>query len=60
MVLYINRIWIFLTLITITLCLKTNKQKGWWENGNFYQIYTRSFKDSNNDGIGDLKGQQQF
>ena len=28
-----------------------------WNNVNaIYQIYPRSFKDSNNDGIGDLKG----
>uniref|UniRef100_A0A1B0DQG8 alpha-glucosidase n=1 Tax=Phlebotomus papatasi TaxID=29031 RepID=A0A1B0DQG8_PHLPP len=28
----------------------------WYDNGNFYQIYPRSFMDSNNDGVGDLKG----
>ncbi len=28
----------------------------WYKDAAIYQIYPRSFKDSNNDGIGDLKG----
>ena len=28
----------------------------WWEGAVFYQIYIRSFQDSNDDGIGDLRG----
>ena len=28
----------------------------WWHNAVFYQIYARSFADSNGDGIGDLDG----
>jgi alpha-glucosidase len=28
----------------------------WWKHAVFYELYPRSFADSNNDGIGDLKG----
>ena len=31
-------------------------EKKWWHNSVVYQIYPRSFNDSNNDGIGDLQG----
>ncbi len=32
------------------------KKHLWWQQGVIYQVYPRSFQDSNDDGIGDLKG----
>lgn len=35
---------------------ETKMEKAWWKESVVYQIYPRSFCDSNGDGIGDLKG----
>ncbi len=34
----------------------TNNNFTWWKHGVIYQIYPRSYMDTNNDGIGDLPG----
>ncbi len=49
-------------IVTIGSCqTQTKKNKTipgrkWWKEAVVYQIYPRSFKDSNGDGVGDLKG----
>ena len=55
------------SLLILSLCLvspqanaqqKAVDEKGhqWWQHAVLYEIYPRSFADSNNDGIGDLNG----
>lgn len=41
---------------TVELTKATKAAADWWRGGVIYQIYPRSFQDSNGDGIGDLKG----
>jgi glycosidase len=47
----------------ITLTLKPENvvkaQTDWWNNSVFYEIFVRSFYDSNGDGIGDFRGLTQ-
>lgn len=43
-----------IAILTVFICIV--RASDWWEHGSFYQIYPRSFKDSNGDGIGDLNG----
>ncbi|MGW1888558.1 alpha-amylase family glycosyl hydrolase, partial [Streptomyces sp. NPDC001970] len=35
---------------------RTGPERGWWRDAVIYQVYVRSFADSDGDGIGDLRG----
>ncbi len=50
-----------LTGLLLASCLaaqtpSTPPAQPWWKGAVLYEIYPRSFQDSNNDGIGDLNG----
>ncbi|KAM4772036.1 amino acid transporter heavy chain SLC3A1 [Rhinophrynus dorsalis] len=44
---------------TIAIIALSPKCLDWWQSSPIYQVYPKSFKDSNNDGSGDLKGIQE-
>jgi alpha-glucosidase len=45
-----------ITLEAMQTMAQKDKNFLWWRDGIIYQIYPRSYADSNNDGIGDLAG----
>lgn len=47
---------IFLLLVFDLRPVLAKTENEWWENASLYQIYPRSFQDSDRDGVGDLKG----
>src|SRR5271165_6650339 len=41
---------------TVILNANSEEKDPWWRHAVFYEIYPRSFVDSNGDGVGDLNG----
>jgi glycosidase len=54
----LKRLWLFIAALVCFNASASEAQQNtyWWNDAVFYEIFVRSFYDSNGDGIGDLKG----
>ena len=49
-----------LVTLSFLVTLALAQRPIWFEHAVIYEIFPRSFQDSNNDGIGDLKGKKKL
>jgi len=50
---------LLLVILSFQVCLSAQNNVYWWNDAVFYEIFVRSYYDSNGNGIGDFKGLTQ-